>query len=502
MSEENKNIPTPEQEPSEQTVSVGENAESVSAPEPVAEAEAPAREPKKKGEKKIDRITVICVCVAVFLAAVMLTFTVCSFVYELKLRKVQIGMPSGGVGTNNSGAVINETVNELDLLRQLFEYYSFCELDGEALRTAVLKAYVEATGDKYAQYYTDEEYEEFTKTLAGDTQGIGINIMESYVNIDGIDYKVLKIVNVIKDSPAAAAGINKGDLVYAVGTIAQFETITELGFDKGFARLKGEIGTNADFIVLRPSGDDYEVKEYSIPRSKIEAEFVMSESVTDPTDGSKIGIILITRFYYSTPTQMCEAIEKLRAEGCTKFVFDVRNNIGGEVSSIMATLSYFLNEGDTVMSVVDKMGNSEVMKVAPVSRYEGEKAPCNVRQEDIGKYRDLDVVVLCNEYTASAAEIFVANFRDYGIAKIVGSTTYGKGSVQRYLPLYHFGCEGVLKMTMEMYYPPCGQGYDGVGITPDVSVALSAEAWMKNFYDIFGDLSVDNQLAEAIKHFN
>ncbi len=501
MSEENKNIPEELENTAEQTVTDEERsapcqneAKTFIMPPnmPPMVSEKPQKQPKK-----VSLLTFICTIVAVALAAVMLTLSLCTAFYELKLAEAKTEAPSTELGDPN----VTSEMNELELLRELFEYYSFCELDAEQIKVAVLKAYVEATGDEYARYYTDEEYAALVYSLGGDTEGIGINIINSEVEVGGITYKALKVVNVTKNAPADTAGLMRGDYIVAVGTLGEHTTINVLGYDAALAALKGAAGTQAQFLIYRHDGSDYRLMDFSVTRAAFETSYVMHTSAVDPTTSEKIGIILITQFYYETPKQVSDAVEALKEEGCTKFVFDLRNNPGGLLTSIVATLSYFLDEGDTLISVVDKQGNSEVTKVAPVSAYTGQEASCNVNAEDIGKFKDLNMVVLCNENTASAAELFVANFRDHGIAQVVGKKTYGKGSVQTYVPLYQYGYDGVIKMTVKMYYPPCGVGYDGFGIEPHVTVEQSDEAASKNVYDIFGDLSIDNQLAEAIKHF-
>ena len=257
----------------------------------------------------------------------------------------------------------------------------------------------------------------------------------------------------------------------------------------------------AEFVAYRVKDGAFETIPFSILRDEFKTAYVMSKTVTDPTDGGKIGIVKIIQFYLDTPTQVSHAVDTLMAQGCERFVFDLRYNPGGDLGSIVAVLSYFLDEGDTLISTKNNKGEGETITVGVVDDYEGVRAACNVSAEDIGKYKDLDMVVLCNGDTASAAELFTANVRDHGLGAIVGETTYGKGSMQGFIDLSYFGYDGVLKLTNRMYYPPNGESYDGIGISPDVTVELSEEAKGYNIYDIFGDVDKDNQLAEAIKHF-
>ena len=160
---------------------------------------------------------------------------------------------------------------------------------------------------------------------------------------------------------------------------------------------------------------------------------------------------------------------------CKSFVFDLRNNPGGTLQSIEAILSYFLDEGDVLIRIKDKAGNEEISKVKPI-KYSGSYEGCSVSESDIGKYKGLNAIVLCNGGTASAAELFTATFRDYDLGEIVGEKTYGKGSMQTINPLIQYGYSGALKLTTAMYYSGKDtKGYDGVGITPDYVVPLTGE---------------------------
>ena len=152
-----------------------------------------------------------------------------------------------------------------------------------------------------------------------------------------------------------------------------------------------------------------------------------------------------------------------------------------------------------LLSTVGNDKETEITKVEPIAYSNASYTVCDVSRSDIGKYRDAieEIVVLCNEGTASAAELFTAALRDYELADIVGTKTYGKGSMQSILPLDRFGYGGALKLTTKMYFPPCGEGYDGIGITPDEVVELSEEAKKYSVYLL--PQSLDNQLAAAIK---
>ncbi len=444
-----------------------------------------------KKPRKISLGAFLISAVALVLAAVMTTWYFCYGFYRSRLSEIA----DGGVVVVGD----NEAVSELELLSAIFETYSYLDLDEEEMADTLLKAYVLATGDRYAEYFNAEEYEAFIESAMGNTEGIGINIIYTTIAFEGIEYKVLKVTNVTRESPAMKAGLRVGDLIFYVGNDIQTrESISTLGYDEALMKLKGESGTNAEFTVLREGADgSFEEIPFSVTREAITSDSVLHHLCT--TDKS-VGIVKIIGFDYTTPTQFTRAVDELRAAGAEKFVFDVRYNGGGDLASIVAVLSYFLDEGETIISTVNKQGKGEVRRAGVVNSYSGDAAGCNVSREDIGKYKDLKVAVLCNGSTASAAELFTATFRDYNIGKIVGTTTFGKGSMQSILSLEYFGLEGALKLTTNMYFPPCGESYEGIGIVPHVEVELDEALNNKNVYE-FTDAE-DNQLQAAIETLN
>ena len=453
---------------------------------------------KERKPIKVSLSTLICTSVALVLAAVMLTLTICSSYYKGKEAQIKIEYETLLSQSESIG-----NIPELEILQGIFSTYSFEELDEELIRSQILKAYVSATGDKHAEYYTDEEYAALSAQMSGESQGIGINIINSTVDIGGVEYKTLKVINVIKDSPAEKNDLRVGDCIIAVGNYDENIAVSALGYDMALKQLQGEKGTYAEFLAYRP--DEGKTKEFNILRNTFQTASVMWEKV-DSDVCENAGLVKIVSFDRTTPAQLKTAVEELKTAGCEKFVFDVRYNPGGELTSIVAVLSYFLDEGDTVISMKDKFGNEKVYKAEPTA-YSSSGA-CSIAAEDIGIYKDLDAVVLCNNSTASAAELFVANFRDHGIGEVVGVTTYGKGTVQSTYPMSMFVSpeytgrmpEGWIKLTMYMYYPPSGESYDGLGIVPDYEVKMSEESTKLNIYDIMGSKD-DTQLVKAVDKY-
>ena len=499
MSEENKFNAEEELENSASS-DAGNTAEDIADSEDIVEsseeqAEAVEEitvEPQKtKKKRSVSLKTFIISAVAIILATLMLTYSVCAEVF----RRQYLNSIVKGETVEKE----NTTLTDIDLLNAYIDEYFYGDVDKEAMLAAALKAYVAATGDVYAAYYTVDELLANYETSAGRMCGIGINIVDSEFEYKGQKINCLHVINVMDDSPAQKAGLLKNDRITYVGIGENRRSVTDLGYDGALELLLGEEGTKAEFVLYREKDDGYEEIEKSVTRAIVTTTSVIS-NVLD--SDKSVGILKITEFDYTTPKQFERKLEDLKDKGCTKFVIDLRYNPGGLLVSIEAVLSYFLNENDVYIQTKDSKGNMAQRKIVPVKYENADAAMCNVEKENIGKYRDLDMVVLCNGSTASAAELFVANFKDYGLAKIVGGNTFGKGKMQDTFPL-NYGMSGAVKLTTHMYFSGGDKeliGYDGVGIVPDVSVSLSEEALKYNAYLLPYEL--DDQLIKALEHFN
>ena len=379
---------------------------------------------------------------------------------------------------------------KIGLVDFLFENYGLYETDGELLLEEMLHAYAEATGDRYAAYYTEEEFRALLADMEGSAVGVGVTVAWDP------DTQQLCVIQVSKNSPAAAAGVLPGDRIVAIGTLEEQELVSALGYEATMRKMVGAEGTEAKFVVLR----DGVQLAFSIARAPFTAVSVEGwQSTTDPT----VGIVRISRFEANTPAQFKTEMAKLIHSGCTRFVYDVRNNPGGELKSVCAVLSYFANEGDVLVSTVPKQGDTTYYKAVPAT-YSGEYAACSIVKEEIGMYRQYPATVLANGNTASAGELFTAALRDFELADVVGENTYGKGVIQSIFDLSDVGellgmeVTGGVKLTVGYYAPPCGVNYEGKGIAPDLTVSLSEEAKNKNLYLL--SEQEDAQLQAAIQN--
>lgn len=419
------------------------------------------------------------------LVAVVLIFAVLSAVL---VSSFSTGFPGSLFGANDTALGTGKQEGEdyakkIALIDRIFEEYSLYDTDGTLLLDEMLKAYAAATGDAYAAYYTEAEYAEMMADNNATVVGIGITAIEDAA------YHDILVIDVFPDSPAMAAGVRPGDRIVSIGAGEEKIIVSEVGYMAAVNRLRGEAGTTAVFTVARDGAE----LPFSVVRAAVQTRSVSGKvSETDAT----VGYIRITQFDTATPVQFKEVMQDLLSKGCTKFVYDVRNNPGGDLKSIQAVLSYFLRENDTVLSTVKKDGTTTVYTVKTVS-YTGNYAGCSVSADEIGMYRDYPKAVLTNGNTASAAELFTAALKDYGLAEVVGTTTYGKGVLQNIYHLQSWGYEGAIKLTVGYYSPPSGVNYDGVGIVPDRAVTLSEEAANKSLYLLTE--AEDAQLQAAIQ---
>ena len=450
---------------------------------------APATPPPEAG-KRISLSAALSTVIVSVVLAVLLTFSLTT----AYMKRNTASAVSPGQSQSET-----DPFDRLEILDRLFRSATVLDLDEEELIAGVLKGYVAATGDIYAEYYTAEEYQAQIDSNNGKMSGIGVNVVREEMTIDGEKHEVITIVNVYPNSPAEKAGVLPGDCIMYVGVGEDKVSVTDIGYEKALDRLAGKEGTECAFTVLRPPADDSEFSPYEMVDVIAIRETFTTRSVTfrHYTEDESVGIIKMTGFDNTTRDQFIEAVETLKSEGCTSFVLDLRGNPGGMLSSVEDVLVLFLREDDPIITVKDATGH-EVTTSVTFNR--AGKLMCGtgeMTREDIGKYRDLNFSLLVNGYSASAAELFTSNIRDYELGTIVGTKTYGKGCGQTTYSLSKYGYDGALKLTTFYYSSPLGDYYDGVGVTPHIVVELSEEAQSYNI-NLLPD-HLDNQLAAAVE---
>ena len=401
-----------------------------------------------KKRKKLGEIGYVVILVTAVLLSILLTFS-------LTVRYFF------------SGTVKNEDFyREFEVLSEYIDKNAYFEADAEKMKDAALKAYVANAGDRYTVYYNAEDFKALNDDNKGRYVGIGVTVTVTDVIYEGRALELVEVVVVHEHSPAEEVGLKFGDFIYSVDTAEGEVFADEVGLDVLSSKIKGEEGTEVTITILREIDGIFQKQKVTLERRNVEIKsvgYVVHEQYSD------VGIVAVSQFDLNTPAFFTQAFDSLLQQGVDKIVIDLRDNGGGDLNSVVACASYFLDEGDLIISAENNKGDLVKYK-ARARTYGGNYALCSVTQTDIGKYKSVNTVVLVNENTASAAELLTAVFRDYKLAKIVGVNTFGKGTMQTIYSLDAYGIEGGIKITTDVYFPPCGENYDGVGIMPDVVV--------------------------------
>lgn len=463
------------------------------------------REPPRKNRKPEWRCPVSVVLVLLFVAVVatmMLTFTVTSK-WVRQQDNLIIQEQQQTIEFLRDTLSSEDDFSKLELLANLLEQYSYYsnEFDSEQMLDEVLRAYTEATGDNYAAYYTEEEYAALSSDNAGAGVGIGVSVVQEPLTVSGQEFLTFNVITIFQNAPAANSELRVGDRIYAIEIDGEYQSVAQLGgYTPALNAIRGEVGSTAKLLAFRADGNGgYTSLEIAIVRNTYTKESVSYRvSETDPS----VGIVHLAEFDLMTPVQFKDAVKALQEKGVEYFVFDVRNNPGGDLQSIRAVLSYLLKNNDLILTAIDNKGNYVSPVYAGAAAFSGSYASCSVKAEEVGMFADLKMVVLCNENTASAAEVFTASLRDHKNVTIIGTTTFGKGIMQRYYSMHDISAglyDGYVKMTTHAYVTQCGVTYHGIGIAPSegYEVALSEEAMEYHFYLL--PESVDNQLQKAIE---
>ena len=338
------------------------------------------------------------------------------------------------------------------LLQSIIDKYFLFDEDMTKVEDGIYAGMMNGLDDPYTVYYTKEEYKALNEDTEGKYSGIGASVSQNPKT------KIITIVNVFDNSPAKEGGLLPGDIIYKIDG----EEVTGTDLDVLVkTKIRGVEGSSFTMTVIR--GDDKKQVDLNLTRRSIEVQTVSSKMLND-----KIGYVAVSQFDAVTSEQFKSNIESLKSQGMKKLIVDLRGNPGGLLDQVVDMLDYILPEG-LVLYTEDKNGNRE-----------------EYYAKDPGELK-IPMVVLVNENSASASEVFTATFKDFKWGKVVGKTTFGKGIVQNVLPL---GDGTAIKITTQHYYPPSGYDLHKVGIKPDVDVDLNEGA-------VIGSDS-DNQLGTAV----
>ena len=365
----------------------------------------------------------------------------------------------GQASVSSSSDVLDEkTVSKVEELAKYIDIYFNDEYTTADIQNGLLEGVMEGLGDPYSVYYNKEKYEDLKLSTIGTYYGIGAGLSQN------TDTMVVTISKVYKGTPAEEAGLMTGDKLVTVGDI----DATSMEVSELVTHIRGKEGTKVHLKVYRESSDEY--LEFDVERKNIELPSVEGEMLEN-----NIGYIQISEFQTNTAAQFEKILADLEKKGMKGLIVDVRSNPGGLLTSVVDILDDLLPEG-TLVYTEDKYGEKEVYS---------SDANCV----------DFPMVVLVNENSASASEIFAGAIKDYEYGTLVGKKTFGKGIVQSIITLED---GDALKITTAKYFTPKGNYIHGVGITPDVELDYEYSGDKEKPYE----KQYDNQLQKAIEIMN
>ncbi len=369
---------------------------------------------------------------------------------------VIVGVNIDTISSSVNSALGQKTVDTVDFspLEDLYRDLA-TEFDGKLDKAKIIeeakRGLVNGAGDKYTYYMTAAEAEEFNKELEGDVgAGIGVEIGERD--------NLVKVLRTTPDNPARKAGILAGDIIYK----ADDEDISNLSVEDVAKKLRGKAGTKVKLTIVR----DKEEKTFELTREIINNVSVYSEYRGDTA------IITITRFDSDTGKLAREKAQEAIDKKVSKVIVDLRNNGGGYVSAAQEVASLWVDNGKLIVAQKSQTGLYNEKTYAKGSQI----------------LKNMKTIVLVNGSTASASEIVAGALKDYGLAKLIGEKTYGKGSVQT---LDRLSGGEMLRVTVAKWYTPNDKNINGEGIEPDKKVERTFEQINKEI-----DPQLDAALAE------
>ena len=346
-----------------------------------------------------------------------------------------VGIWLGGHPENLPGALQDAFVDEDRALRaeviDTIEDNFYKRVDDEQLDDASLKGIVDSLEDPFSHYLTPKEASQFNESVSGEFEGVGMNVEQ--------DRRGLKVLRVFEGSPAAEAGIKRGDFILSVDG----RSIAGVNSDVATSRIKGEAGTTVELSVVTP-GDDGP-RELKVERERIEVPVATGRIVE--RDGKKIAVVELVSFSSGAHGILRQEIDQQLKKGAEAIVLDLRGNGGGLLTEAQLVSSIFIEDG----KIVSTRGRSRPERVLEA---EGDAID-----------EDIPVVVLVDGGSASASEIVTGALRDTDRATVVGTRTFGKGLVQEVKPLSN---GGVLDITVANYSLPGGKTITTAGIKPQV----------------------------------
>ena len=408
--------------------------------------------PVKKTRKKKNRTYFYGVMTGIWISVIL--FAAGNLIGWLVGKNSLLGTDIPALSTNKSEEVVtSQTTRKIKAIEDVIYKFYLEDTDKQTLEDGLYSGMVAALGDPYSDYYSEEELKEMEQDVEGIYFGIG-----AYVGIDTAT-QLPVVSGVIEGTPAEEAELRDGDLIYMVdGTQTQGMDTSDV-----VSLIRGEENTTVHLTLIRDGEDDY--LEVDVTRRKVESPTVSHEMLEN-----NIGYIQITEFDQVTVDQFAEALAVCKGSGMEGLIIDLRSNPGGSLTAVCDIARKILPEG-LIVYTEDKYG-------------EREELLCDGKNEI-----QVPMVVLINDYSASASEILAGAIQDYEKGVLMGTKTYGKGIVQRIIALSD---GSAVKLTISNYFTPKGRNIHKVGVEPDVVVEFDGDAYYNEGFD--------NQLDEAVKY--
>lgn len=387
-------------------------------------------------------------------------------------NRTQVQSLAEGTGDEeDSGIDWSQVEMKSRRLKAIIENYFLFDKDNERMEQYIYKGLVAGLDDPYSVYYTSEEFEDLMEDTTGEYCGIGALVSKSVAT------GVVSISKVFKGTPAEEAGLRSGDIFYEVDGI---EVTSDMDLDILVKQhVKGEEGTTVHLKMFRPSVEDY--VDFDVVRRQIEVPTVENRMLKED-----VGYIVVSQFDEVTTQQFQQAIDDMEKQGMKGLIVDLRGNPGGVLDVAVDMLDYLLP--DDLTKYAQGKGSTLIVSTADKNE-QGERFYC-----DDGHSVDFPIVILQDGNSASASEVFAGAMRDYDRAKLVGTTSFGKGIVQSLLPL---GDGSAIKITTAHYYSPSGFDLHGVGLEPDVEIAFEYPEDLGEDEELTDEM--DNQLQKGIE---
>lgn len=328
------------------------------------------------------------------------------------------------------GRVTGSSAGSVDFFRALtvIQHSYVGDVDASRLWEGAITGMVDSLGDPHSIYMDEAMYTEFQSATSGSFGGVGLVV--------GKKDDQLVVISPIEGTPGELAGVKSGDIIIAIDG----QDTASLNLTEAVGKIRGEEGST---VVLRIQRGD-ELREYNIVRENIKIHAVGGKMLDD-----SIGYLRITNFNETVVDELKAEYARLEAEGMKRIILDLRDNPGGLLTESVGVAEMFVKQGP-VVSIVEHDGTKTV--------YESQSNGC-----------PYPIVVLVNHGSASAAEIVAGAVQDTQAGILMGTKTYGKGSVQSLMPL----TKGAVKLTIAKYYTPNERLIDGIGLEPDVVIEAS-----------------------------